>query len=312
MKYDTHRHLGGSIPIDWIWRVIRDLGLKHLAEDRSDVVTAMTFAPNEHRDFYRFLSKFTILDHMPWTEGLIASSIKSVCDELEQEKIDYCWLDFSINKYMDALKWHKHEAIKFVHECFETYRPGGVGLVLSLKYESTKASQRQYADLINNPDIADRLIGLDLVGDEEQFDYKFYQPIFKEWKNAGKMLRAHVAESQSAENGLHAIQHLGVTNIAHGIKMIESEMMEIALDHDITFDLGLTSNYLTGVWTNPDYHPIIALIDTGQKVTLGTDDPIQCSITLDDEFILARYLGVGDDDITIMKKIANDNCDKYR
>ena len=167
--------------------------------------------------------------------------------------------------------------------------------------------------MIDNPDVADRLIGLDLVGDEEQFDYKFYQPIFKEWKKAGKMLRAHVAESQCAENGLHAIRHLGVTNIAHGIKMIESsEMMEAALDHDITFDLGLTSNYLTGVWTNPDYHPIIALIKAGQKVTLGTDDPVQCQTTLDEEFALAAHLGANDCDCKIMKRVASYNCAKYR
>ena len=275
----------------------------------------MTFVNGEHRDFYRFLSKFKILDNIPWTEELIIGSIKSVCDGLKMEGIDYCWLDFSINKYMDgSLKWYKHEAVKFIYDCFEHYRPGGVGLVLSLKYEASRADQKQYAQLIDNPHVVDTMIGLDLVGDEEQFDFRFYEPIFKEWKTHGKMLRAHVAESQHAENGLHAISHLGVTNIAHGLKMTQSsEMMAIAREHNVTFDLGLTSNNLTGVWAQKSFHPIMTLLKAKQKVTLGTDDPIQCSTTLDKEFMLAKKrFGVTDEQCEFMKRIAYQNCMRYK
>lgn len=313
-KVDTHRHLGGSISLDWVWHTVRHLNLKHLAESLDDVTAAMTFSNDEPRNFHRFLDKFKILDHIPWTEALIDGSIKSVCDGLDMEGIDYCWLDFSINKYMDGpLTWRKHEAIKFIHDSFEANRPGGVGLVLSLKYEAPRASQEQYAELIRIPDVADRLVGIDLVGDEEYFDFKFYAPIMKEWKEAGKMTRAHVAESQCAENGLHSIIHMGVSNIAHGIKMAESsEMMSIARDRGVTFDLGIGSNYLTGVWNSKTYHPVLTLLESGQKVTLGTDDPVQCSTTLDIEFKnMQRNFGVSDDDCDRMKTIAVENCQKY-
>lgn len=313
-KVDTHRHLGGSISIDWVWHTIRQLGLKHLAEKLSDVTEAMTFGHDEPRDFHRFLDKFRILDHIPWTEELIDGSIKSVCDGLEREGIDYCWLDFSINKYMDGpLTWHKHEAIDFIYNSFEAHRPGGVGLVLSLKYEAHRASQRQYAELIRDPKVADQLVGIDLVGDEGFFDFKFYTPIFEEWNEAGKMTRAHVAESCEAENGLHAIVHLKVKNIAHGLKMAaSSEMMSIAKDHDVTFDLGVGSNYLTGVWDNPNYHPVVTMLEAGQKVTLGTDDPVQCSTTLDIEFRdVQKNFGVSDEDCDRMRRVAVENCQRY-
>lgn len=314
MKIDTHRHLGGSISIDWVWHAIRQLNLKHLAESLDDVVEAMTFGSDEPKTFHRFLDKFRILDHIPWTEDLIDGSIKSVCDGLELEGIDYCWLDFSINKYMDGpMTWHKHEAIQFIHESFERHRPGKVGLVLSLKYEAPRASQKQYAELIRIPDVAERLVGIDLVGDEEKFDFRFYQPIMHEWNEAGKMTRAHVAESQCAENGLHAIIHMKVTNIAHGIRMVDSsEMMSIAKDHNITFDLGIGSNDLTGVWTQRDYHPVVALLESGQKVTLGTDDPVQCSTTLDREFReVQQKFGVSAEDCDRMRSVAAENCQLY-
>jgi|10_taG_2_1085330.scaffolds.fasta_scaffold00167_6 adenosine deaminase len=312
-KVDTHRHLGGSLQPEWVWETVQQLDLKHLGESLSDIEKAMTFGPKEPRDFHRFLDKFRILDHIPWTEELIDGSIKSVCGGLEEEGIDYCWLDFSINKYMDGpLTWHKHEAIRFIYDSFESHRPGGVGLVLSLKYEAPKASQRQYAELIRNPDCADAFVGLDLVGDERYFDVGFYQPIFDEWNAAGKMTRAHVAESQDAENGVHAILRLKVTNIAHGLKMARfSEMMEIARDHDVTFDLGVGSNYFTGVWDKYDFHPVVTLLESKQKVTLGTDDPVQCSTTLDKEFSNVLNYGVSNADCDRMRAVAVENCLKH-
>lgn len=267
----------------------------------------MTFADNEPRHFYRFLDKFRILDEIPWDENLIDLSIKWVCTELEHEEIDYCWLDFSINKYM-RLGWHKTQAVRFIYDRFEDYRPGKVGLILSLKYESMQASQRQYAKLIDDAAMADMLFGLDLVGDEEQFDYKFYKPIFKDWKAAGKMLRAHVGESQSPENILVSIEQLQVTNIAHGLKVFAIPgLSTLARDQGITFDLALTSNYLTGVWSDERSHPITHMLAQGLKTTIGSDDPVQCCTTLQREYALARKLGVSDEDCRKMATTAYEN-----
>jgi adenosine deaminase len=156
------------------------------------------------------------------------------------------------------------------------------------------------------------LFGLDLVGDEAYFDYEFYAPIFRDWNAAGKMTRAHVSESQRAENGLHAITHLGVTNIAHGLKMMKHpEMIALARDHGTTFDLGISSNYLTGVWTSSTKHPVNVMLENGLRTTLGTDDPVQCSSTLDGEFLLTRQFGVTDMQRQFMRRIAEENTRRY-
>lgn len=310
-KVDPHRHLGGAIVVDCVWDIIESRGYHYLAETRDDVHRAMTFAENEERDFYRFLNKFKILDEIKWDLDLIDRSIKSVCDQLACEDVAYCWLDFSINKYM-RIGWSKTEAIAYIHNCIARYRPGQVGLVLALKYESLQTNQRQYAALIDEPDIADMLIGIDLVGDENQFDPEFYKPIFREWKSAGKMVRAHVGESQSADNVKSAILDLGVTNIAHGIKIYnDHELMQVAADNDITFDTAITSNYLTGVWTDPTFHPIVTMLSHGLKVTLGSDDPVQCSTTLDMEYSEALRLGATVDDLYNMQETAYRNSQPF-
>lgn len=312
MRIDTHRHLGGSIPVEWVWNTIKERGWYYLAESYDDVKKVMTFCDNEPRNFHRFLDKFRILDKIEWDEELISSSIKAVCSEIEKDKLDYVWLDFSINKYMDAMNWCKKEAIKFIKSAFDTYAPGKVGLILSLKYESMVASQRQYAKLIDDTELVDLLFGIDLVGDEAYFDSSFYRPIFEEWNRAGKMTRAHVAESQSALNGLRAITVLKVTNIAHGIMMSDHDyMLGIAKDYDVTFDLGITSNYLTGVWSDPHFHPVVKLLADGLRVTLGTDDPVQCNSTLDLEFSVAEKMSITEDQQRIMKKVAEENTKFY-
>lgn len=277
-----------------------------------EVQAAMTFLEGEPYGFHRFLDKFRILDRIKWNEDLIDGSIRAICQELESELVDYCWLDFSINKYMEPMNWHKKEAIQFIYNAFEKYRPGQVGLILSLKYESTRASQRQYADLIEDPDVADCVVGIDLVGDEAYFDAEFYKPLFAKWNDAGKMTRAHVAESEQALNGSLAITELGVTNIAHGLKMVNHpEMLAQALEYDITFDLGISSNYLTGVWDSPNSHPIQRMLDAGLKVTLGTDDPVQCQTNMTQELKWLQQFRISDEQRQQMVKIANDNRKRF-
>lgn len=309
---DTHRHLGGCVPPWWVWQTVRDQNWKHIGESYEEIVSSMTFANEEHKNFHRFLDKFKILDQIKWDENLIDGSIKAICDHISQEKLDFCWLDFSINKYMDNMNWHKKDAVKFIHDRFETYLPGKIGLILSLKYESTHASQRQYAKLIDDPEIVDLLFGIDLVGDESYFDDRFYGPIFSEWTNAGKMTRAHTSESQDFNNCYHAIRNLKVTNIAHGINIYTNyEVMSYAKDMGVTFDLGLTSNYLTGVCTNDRNHPVIDMVNFGLRVTIGTDDPIQCNTSLLDEYNLISKLGVDSDKIDMIKQTAIENTNKF-
>lgn len=312
LHIDTHRHLGGCIPTWWVWQAISDNGWTYLGESQEEINSSMTFVQSEAYNFHRFLDKFKILDHIKWDEKLIDSSIAAVCHDIQRENMDFCWLDFSINKYMESMNWHKKQAIQFIHERFNTYLPGKVGLILSLKYESTHASQRQYAKLIDDPDIVDLLFGIDLVGDESYFNYQFYSPIFKEWNSAGKMTRTHASESQDYLNCFYAIRDLKVKNIAHGINIYtNNEIMSYAKDMGVTFDLGITSNYLTGVWNNKTSHPITNMINFGLKITIGTDDPVQCQTDLEREYSLIQQLGVTVDQIANIRQTAADNTNLY-
>ncbi len=312
MKVDPHRHMGGCVPSSFVWSMIQERGLTDLADTESEVVRQMTFQPGEPAGFHRFLDKFKILDEIDWTPYFIDKSIKAIADDLDADNVGYAWIDFSINKYM-SIGWGKQEAIAFIHNSFERHRPNGVGLVLSLKYESMRASQRQYASLIEHEDTAKFLVGIDLVGDEQYFDHGFYRPIFHDWKKAGKMTRAHVGESQALENVVAAMETMGVTNVAHGLKILGNDRaMGLARDLDVTFDMAITSNHLTGVWTDQTKHPSLDMHRANLKVTLGSDDPIQCSTTLGAEIKKAAGLGWTAAELDAAGTVARLNAERHR
>lgn len=302
--YDCHCHLGGYIPPSFVWETISKAGRYDIAPSLEAVQRHMTFSDQEPRSFYGFLEKFRILDRIEWTEDLIDGSIKSVCDEIKKHNIRYSWMRFSVNKYLERIKWDSVKAIRFIEEAFRRHAPGKVGLILALKYESDRDNQRALAKLIEQSAIQDVVIGIDLVGDEAFFDAGFYRDIFQAWKRNNKLLCAHVGESQSAENVREAI-NFGVQRIAHGIKIIDQpDILQLAMDKYVGFDMALSSNYLTGVWTHSTEHPVSYFLRKGLDVTIGTDDPVQCSTTLAREYALASSLGLSDEEIVQLQKNA--------
>jgi adenosine deaminase len=288
--------LGGCITPNFVWKILRDQ--PNYVKTKSQLIKEMTFTTSEQYEFITFLNKFKILDHIKWTEDLLDQSIKEISKNINKEQLTYTYLSFSIDKYK-GIGLNEHEIIKFIHNSFKTYAPQKVGLVLSLKYETPIEQQKQHAKLIEKATTADCLVGIDLVGNEANFNSKFYKPIFNNWNKAKKLTRAHVGESQGIENIIEAIKNMHVTNIAHGYKITQNKKaMDLAKDNDIYFDMTFTSNRLTGIWLPGTQHPLPEMVRYGLKVTLGSDDPVQCKTTLNKEYEIARHHGLTNTEIT--------------
>lgn len=301
MKYaDTHRHLGGSISPEFIWSVIKGQSqYKYLAESLEDVIDQMTYknfgSDSIKNYFHYFLNKFKILDEIEWTEDLIEDTIKHICDDFQKEGLYGVLLDFSVNKYM-KIGWHKHQAIKFIKECFNHYsKDVKVGLLLSIKYESPTTALKQHIKSIEHNDVIDSVVGLDMVGDEDYYNPNILIDHFQDWKDAGKLVRTHVGEVGGVDNIISAIKDLEVTNIAHGINIVTSqEAIELAKERNIQFDLGLIGNLYTNV-VKTAQHPVADMVYNGLNVTIGTDDPHIFNTDLDKEYeYLSKSLLNGD------------------
>lgn len=305
---DTHVHLGGSVPTKFVWEIINSNidKYRYLGETYEDVQKSMTFTTGESYGFHRFLNKFKILDEIKWTEDLIDSKIKLICDNFNNQGVHGAWLDFSINKYMN-IGWHRHEAIKFIRDRFTAHQKQcNIHLLLSVKYESTYTSFKQTLELLDK--VHDCVLGIDFVGDEIFYTDKVSH-LTENWRKSGKLVRAHVGEYGPADNILTAILNLKVTNIAHGIKIVnDPNIIRAALDNDIQFDLGITSNYLTGVVSGE--HPIRDMISKGLKITIGTDDPVVCDTNLTKEFDLVSNM-LSANQVELIRKTAFDSFNSW-
>lgn len=303
---DCHVHFSGSIPVGFVWDVIKSRGWDYLAGSMDDVRESVEF--DGSLGFDGFLNKFRIFDELSWDEELLELSIKAVADQIITDGLDFVWLDFSINKYLHSIHWHKRDLIKFFYDKFELYAPGRVALVLSVKYESLEASRRQYLELISDDVVCECVAGLDLVGDEKFFDAEFYAPYFWEWARHNKMLRVHVGEVGRVDNVGSALRHLPITNIAHGIDIVgDLDLVALARDMRIQFDLALTSNLLIREGLSIGDHPIYNMLDLGLKCTIGSDDPVVFKTSLSREY---DYI-VDDSTKAVLKKTALDFTRSY-
>lgn len=306
--YDLHVHYGGSIPPQTVWEILKEDG--HNFATLDEVVTTMTYAGDGGPyTFDKFLRKFDILNMIRWNESHIVKSTEAVVRSLAEQGTKYAEVRFTINKYADYLGMNNKEITLFM--CKEMAAAAKkfniiIAPILCVKYESARDSQLDVLQLIESDKIADVVSGIDLVGDERFFDVDFYRPIFKQWRKAGKGLIAHVGESQTAENVKHAIQSLRVNRVSHGIKVVDDpEVMKMAIDHGVAFDVALTSNLMTGVISDLTTHPVKKMLEFGCEVSLGTDDPAVLNTTMMDEYKTAYYkVGLTHDDITKMQQTA--------
>lgn len=264
-----------------------------------EVERKLVCMPDEPREFKHFLSKFTFLDKIQWTEELVAEKIKFVCDEMNQESLIGVFLDFSVSKYRH-IGWNLNEAMSFILDRLDEYSNIPIVPILSIKYESPDEAQYKIASVIDDSDIASRVGGIDFVGDESKFNPKIQRRICQMWK--GKLVRLHVGESEHSQNVTQAIIDFRATNIAHGIRIVEDQYLLEACGacQDVVFDIAPTSNYITGVIKEGEIHPGKKMFDHGVHMTVGSDDPVQCRTTLHEEYTLLSQSGFTDEDLDLL------------
>lgn len=303
---DIHRHLSGSFRPETVWTLLKDEGIFKNVNHVFDNITYRNDVGM--RSFYKFLSKFEVLNKIQWSKTALSNIVKSVVKDVRREGVHHAELRFSIDKYLQYIN-SPEEIIRIIYNTVKVIADHNgivIKLLLCLKYESDRDHQLNIAKLINS-DVANMIDGIDCVGDEHMFSAKFYKPIYKEWCAAGKMLTAHAGElGHSAENIKLAIEELGVKRIGHGITIVNNkDVMKLAKERDICFEISLSSNWYTGVVENMSKHPIRKMADYGLNIALCTDDPATFGTTMNQEFSIARMcLGFTDAEIQNFKQNA--------
>jgi hypothetical protein len=276
-RVDCHVHFGGIIRSETVAAC--------LGEDLNDVRRQMVMDPErDELTLARFLDKFRILNRITWTVPLIEHSLQDLHHFLDDNRIEFCILRLSLEKYAKHLGVTIVQVGKLITDFLRDHEHvrDRLALLLSVKYESDPEHLSYYRD--HAAELQELFDGIDLVGDESLFAEDIHMPLVRDWVETGhKAVFAHVTEVGPVDNIRLAMQ-CGITEMSHGIKVItDPALMDECRRYNIGFHTAITSNYLTGCWDRQAKHPLVTMLERDLRATWGTDDPVQCDVSFDGE-----------------------------
>ena len=285
---DIHRHLDGNIRIE----TILELGQKfNLALPATTIDTLRPFVQviEAEPNLVAFLSK---LDWGVAVLGDLEACYQVAYENVEDAKnaqIDYTELRFS--PYYMALK-HNLPVQGVVEAVVAGVAAGSrdfnvktnlIG-IMSRSY-GTEACQIELDGLLSQKD---KLVAVDLAGDELGKPGDLFVNHFKQVRDAGLRVTVHAGEAAGVESMWQAIKELGAERIGHGVKAIEDmKLMDYLAANKIGIESCITSNLQTSTIADITQHPIKKFLNHGVMASLNTDDPAVEGIELPFEYEVA-------------------------
>jgi adenosine deaminase len=285
---DLHRHLDGNVRLETILDIGRRRGLDLPAWDVEGLRPYVQVSEPQP-GVMAFISKFkymmaALVDY----EACQRVAYENVQDA-RREGLDYVELRFS--------PWFMAEA----------HGLDPVGVVEAV-CDGVLAGERDFALRVNligilsrtyGPDVAweelrallkhsERIVALDLAGDEVNYPAALFQEHFQRARQAGLKAIAHAGESAGPESIWAAIEALGVQRLGHAVTAArDPALMDYLAEKRIAIECSLTSNVQTSTVADYASHPIKAFLEHGLLATLNSDDPAVSGIDLRYEYQVA-------------------------
>jgi adenosine deaminase len=288
-KVELHRHLEGSLRLKTIVEVARATGMT-VPLHTGPLGNLVQVNTGEPYTFQNFLAKFATLRLFYRSPDIIHRITREAIEDAALDNIRYLELRFTPIALSRAERFPLGEVIDWVCESAEKAAQDfnmQVRLLVSVNRHESVELAEQVAWLA-----ADRLkrniVGMDLAGNEAEFDASQFAGIFREARESGLRTSVHAGEWAGASNVRQALEDFGAERIGHGVRILEDEdVVSLARDRQAVFEVCLTSNQHTGVVALLEDHPLMKMMTAGLNITLNTDDPSISQITLGNEYQLA-------------------------
>lgn len=285
---DIHRHLDGNIRPQTILELGQQHNLALPADNLDELIPHVRVMSNEP-DLVSFLSK------LDWGVKVLADydacrriAYENVEDALNAQ-IDYAELRFS-PWYMAMT--HNLDPQGVVEAVVDGVAAGSrdFGVKTNLigimsRTFGQEACQRELEACLA---FKDKLVAIDLAGDELGKPGELFVDHFKQVRDSGLNVTVHAGEAAGPESMWQAINELGATRIGHGVKAIEDpKLMDFLAENHIGIESCLTSNIQTSTFPSIEKHPLKRFLDQGILATINTDDPAVEGIELPYEYEVA-------------------------
>jgi adenosine deaminase len=145
---------------------------------------------------------------------------------------------------------------------------------------------------------------LGLVGDEAAFPNEPFAAAFAIARDAGLTAAPHAGELAGPDSVRTAVEALGATRLAHGVRGAEDPaVLAMLAERGVSLDVSLSSNRLLGVFPDLARHSLPQLLAAGVPCSLSADDPLMFAAGLLDEYEIARAgLGLTDHQLAALAR----------
>ena len=266
--------------------IVREAALP-LPKDIESLRKLVQVIDGDPKDPEHFLSKFKNIRLFFHSPEIIQRITVEAVEDAARDQVRYLELRFTPAALAQSGVFDMEDATRWVIDAaVEAASAHGieVGLIVSVnRHESLEIAEE--AARIAADHIQDGVVGVDLAGDEVEFPAQPFRSILASAKQAGLGLTIHAGEWAGAENVRQAILELEADRIGHGIRVLEDpQVVSLARERGIPFEVSIDSNYLTGVIPSLNAHPLSQMIQAGLQTVLTTDDPSVLGTTLSLEY----------------------------
>jgi len=288
-KVDLHRHLEGSLRLSTLVEIAQEHGVDLPSYNIEDLRPYVQIT-DDPADFHRFLEKFNLLRRFYKTPEAVARVAYEAVADAAEDNVRYLELRFNPAALARTQGFSYEEVADWVIDAVDRAQ---TDYVITVKLIATAVRHEGVANAERIARVAGErqargITGMDLAGDEVNFDARPFAPVFLGARDAGLGITVHAGEAGGADNVRQAVMEMGAKRIGHGVRSIEnSDVVRLLRDRGITLEVCPTSNLQTGVMHNFSHHPLRDLHMLGVPVTLNTDDPSVCDTTLTDEYLVA-------------------------
>jgi adenosine deaminase len=291
---DLHRHLDGNVRLE----TILDLGRQHnrplpaldLEGLRPHVqVVDPPSGSASMPGVMAFIAKFRWMTDVLVDYDACRRVVYENVEDAQREGIDYIELRFSPWFMAETHSLDPEGVVEAVADGAEAgARELGARVkligIISRTYGPASGRQELEALLRHR----DRIVALDLAGDETNWPGELFVEHFRRARDAGWQITVHAGESAGPESIWQAIRDLGATRIGHAVTAIgDRALMDYMAEHRIGIETSLTSNVQTSTVADYASHPARRFLERGMLVTLNTDDPGISAIDLRHEYAVA-------------------------
>ena len=292
-KVELHRHLEGSLRLETLVEIARDLGMDLAQPGR--LAPLVQVAGDEPYTSQSFLSKFETLRLFYRTPEIIARMAREAVEDARADNVCYLELRFTPVALSRAQGFPLGEVMDWV---IAGVQQAGEGIMTRLivsinRHEPPRLAEQAIRLAVEH--IRQGIVGIDVAGNESAHpQLGAFAGMLREARQAGLGLTIHAGEWGGAENVAEAIRRYQADRIGHGVRVMEDpSAVDIAHETGVPFEVCLTSNIQSGVVSGLDQHPLERMLQAGLNLTLNTDDPSISQITLSREHYLAcEMLGI--------------------